>query len=648
MKRHFEEPFPSSYPPAQAPRIAGLGGVSKAGGLQEPSSGGNVQFKTDILPLGKMWPPAKNPPPLPFSSTRPEPAIPWKAAGIPFKAGQIGTGVAAGVPPFPVGQAAPSGQTVREFLAGGSPPARLQQPPFPGSACASGVGGHAGLGAPPFPGIAGKGAGALSKGPPPSAGGPPPDIGDILRQAAERTNDLTRQTQEFSVRSTLTMHEDLMRQSQELQRDVIRKQEEEARAAQAAEAAEQMRVREEARRKRLEEQRKLIEEAKRQQEERMREEEQRKKEERDRLNKESEETAKLLHAELGTLADIAEAHLALAKEKLEPLESEKTKTDDEIIELAGVFEGVAADVQMGFKSCNDFMAGKYMKLQGVEQPTKTEAASLLKRVRDGKAEVERCSMRVKAIKALAEQRKEKEARRVAAVREEERQREIFRSYDKDGDERLKRVEVLAFIQGEYAFQITEERLDAILRTESLGGKDGVPYNLFPQLKLLIGIARDEFERKRRKEAEEKRKVVAVAQTEQVKIDSAKTMEAIPGIEAEVLKVEVLARPLNPRMSSPEFVEDKVDDVDAAVDAAKDFLDAVRDQVAHFGGLDIANLEHESAMIARMETKKVSMRLDKLTLRLDRVAGVSKCLRDRIKLQQAKAALMKDLAAAAAS
>lgn len=444
------------------------------------------------------------------------------------------------------------------------------------------------------------------------------------------------------------MHEELLRQSQDLQRDVRRKQEEEARAAAAAAAAEQKRVREEEMRKQFEERRRQMEEARRQQEERRREEEQRRKEERERHTKEAEEAAKLLHAELGTLADVAEAHLALAKEKLEPLESEKEKTDETIIELAEAFAVVATDVQAAFKSCNDFMAGKYMKLQGVEEPTKQAAAKLLRRVRDGKADMDRCSTKAKAIKALAEQRRDKEARRVAAVKEEERQREIFQSYDKDGDKRLNRAEVLAFIQGEYAFQITEERLDAILLTESLGGKDGVPYNLFPQLKLLIGIARDEFDRKRKRDAEEKRRVVAVAQTERVKMDAAKTIEAIPGIEAEVLKAEQLARPLNVRMASPEFVEDIIEEVDAAVDAAKDFLDAVRDQVALFGGLHLESLEHESAMAARMETKKVSVRLDMLTMRLDRVAGVSKGLRDRIALQQAKAALMKDLAAAAPS
>lgn len=651
MKRQYEESLPSFLPAAQAPRLSALGGVSKAGAPQELHSGGALgqsQPSAWISPFAAeqgmredvlLRPPAKSPPSLPLSGSVPAPSIPFKAPGIPFKAGQSGKGVSAGVPPFPLGQAAPSGQALRPLLA------RSQQPPFPGKAPPNGS--PMGIGAPPFPGLAGHSSGALSKGPPPS-NGQPQDIEDILRKAAERTNDLMRQSQELTVRSTVTMHEDLMRQTQELQRELLRKQEEEARAAAEAAASEQKRQREEQMRKQFEERKKQMEEARRQQEERRQEEELRRKEEQERKNREAEEAAKLLHAELGTLADVAEAHLALAKEKLEPLESEKDTTDEKIIELAGAYELIAADVQAAFKSCNDFMAGKYMKLQGVQEPTKQAAAKLVKRVRDGKTDIDRCSMKAKAVKALAEQRKEKEARRVAAIKEEKRQHEIFESYDKDGDGRLSKDEILAFIKGEYAFEISEERLDAIIRTESLGGKDGVTYNLFPQLKLLIGIARDEFERKRKREAEEKRKALAAKQTAKVKSDAESTMQAIPGIEAEVQKAEQLARPLNVRMASPEYVEDKIDEVDAAVDAARDFLDAVRDQVAHFGGLDLESLEHESAMAARMETKKVSMGLDKLILRLDRVAGISKTLRDRIKLQQAKAALMKDLAAASAS
>merc|ERR1712176_188690 len=126
----------------------------------------------------------------------------------------------------------------------------------------------------------------------------------------------------------------------------------------------------------------------------------------------------------------------MAKEKLKPLEEEKERTDEEIIDLSESFEAVATDAQASLKSCNDFMAGKYLKLQGVQEQTKADAAVLFKRIREAKRDIDQGATKVKARKELAVQRRDKEAKRIAAIREEERQRSIFKAYDKDGDGRL--------------------------------------------------------------------------------------------------------------------------------------------------------------------------------------------------------------------
>lgn len=419
------------------------------------------------------------------------------------------------------------------------------------------------------------------------------------------------------------------------------------------------------------EQRRLQEEERKQHEEQMEllrieAEEQRKieaerrKQEEEKRKEEAEATAKSLQAELEELVSSAEFLTKGVSERSATLDA--NTDDDDVIRTCEELESEMIDARAALKMCQEFMGLKHLGLIGASEETRKNAQKFRMRVQDMNRLVERETTKVGARKKKAIQSKEAEARRIAAVKAEEKQQHLFKHYDVDSDEKLNALEMMEFVKGEYDFEFPLEKAESILKQDAFAGLGGVPYSKFPHLKMLIGIARNEALAKKRKiekeekdkaEAEEKerRQKLAIEQTAQV-LAGVKIVEtAMSGIEGEVARAEEKGRPLafsRGRQQLPlGMIEERADEVDVAVDAARDFLAAAKEQASSMAGVPNDKLE-PSVIPGCAPARQLFFRLDYMEKRLQAVTKTAQAARDRVILAQKKADLMRQASEAAAA
>lgn len=405
--------------------------------------------------------------------------------------------------------------------------------------------------------------------------------------------------------------------------------------------------------RREEERKKLVEqmaEQRRLAEERRKQEVERRKQEEERRRKEAEQTATMWQADFRRLLDTADEKSKAAAAKAPAVLEANGASDDQILGASADFEAALMEFRHAMKACTTFMVGKHRQLQGLTEHSRFSANALLQRMGRADRSVEPLVARVRKRKQEAQDARDKEARRVAAIREAKRQEELFKKFDRDGDGRLRVQDIVDLVKEEHGFELTPERVEGIRKSEAYDSESGVPWSKFAQLKLLIGIAREEFRAKQRKEELERKKALADAQTARVRENTAGVTEALSGIEAEVSKAEELARPLSVMRGGrshllPDQVESQATAVETAVSAARDFLAAAREQSQRLGGEENTALEPDPGRLAEAESKKLQLRLDWLEVRLGKAAAASKAVWDRILLQQRKALLLQEVSAA---
>lgn len=338
----------------------------------------------------------------------------------------------------------------------------------------------------------------------------------------------------------------------------------------------------------------------------------------ERRRQDAEAAAITLHAELTPLVKAVEDKISEAKEIAKALDGEngRKKSDEEVLRIADEFEVHGNASKLAVKACADFMAGKYLRLQGTSENTRQGAALVLKRFREAEREAELVLNKVRVRKRDATLSRDRELKRLAAQMAVEKQESLFKKYDADGDGFLSVREVGEFVKGECNFDLPQEKVASILQSDAFAkSPKGVPRAAFSQLRLLVGVA-------------------AVT-------------GALSGMEAEVAKAEEKAKPLSQTKGRspfpPEMLEERTDEVNSAVDAARDYLAAAREQVQLLDR-DQASLSGAGATqavrSAALEAKKLGTRLDWFEQRLGRAAAASKASRDRLLLQRKKELLLR--------
>ncbi|CAE7567318.1 Zdhhc3 [Symbiodinium sp. KB8] len=360
-------------------------------------------------------------------------------------------------------------------------------------------------------------------------------------------------------------------------------------------------------------------------------------------------TAKSLQAELDTLLAAAEIEVEQVKSAQAGVlkaqtaaEAEAKATpeggggalDKELIRLATELERSSEEASKSVAGCMARMDGatNMMRIRGPTEELKASAGVLQNRARTVKSSLEEMLQKARAAKAMAAQRVEREVRKAEALKEAARQEAIFKQYDKDSDGLLDESEIRAYIAGEYTFELAEEKLTQILSASS----DGVSNADFAKLRSQINDAWNEVLNKQRKEKNDK-------QMAMIKRNSAEILSALSGVESEVAKAEAQVRILGPMVTRGvtmmDMLGERTEAAESAVDAARDFLAAAKEQALALG-VD-SNFETEAKQMAAVEARNLQMKVTALENRVNTAAHVSKAARSKIQLQERKAALLRE-------
>jgi len=308
--------------------------------------------------------------------------------------------------------------------------------------------------------------------------------------------------------------------------------------------------------------------------------------------------------------------------------------DQELIRVSTEFENVGMAAVQAVARCTTLMDSNVTRIRGTSEETKSTATKLTGRGRLLRATVDESLNKVKTLKSNAQQRVDREARKLAAKKEAEKQVGIFKQYDKDSDELLNEEEIKAYVTAEYGFTIAEEKLKLILSSSP----NGVPLAEFARLRSQIGVAYSEFLAKQRKERSAQQSVL-------IKKDTSEAQSALSGVESEVAKAEGVVRLIGPLMPRAvqflEMLTERTEEAEAAVDAARDFLAAAKEQAQLLGRGNTQELETEAKQLALTEAAKLSRAVVALDARLTAASNVAKAARAKIDFLEKKAALMRE-------
>eukprot|EP00928_Gymnodinium_smaydae_P098522 TRINITY_DN917_c0_g1_i5.p1 TRINITY_DN917_c0_g1~~TRINITY_DN917_c0_g1_i5.p1 ORF type:complete len:1531 (-),score=358.95 TRINITY_DN917_c0_g1_i5:103-4695(-) len=223
---------------------------------------------------------------------------------------------------------------------------------------------------------------------------------------------------------------------------------------------------------------------------------------------EQEKTALELLGELERMVATAESNAESVHYTAAPLAGEHELQYAQVFKIAKTAEEAGNLAIASCSACADFLSQKRAIIDEAERiraETQGQISLLQPRIKNAAHQATDALRQAKASK-------ERVARKCAAARRMEKQRDLFAKYDQDGDGMLNEKEVFAYAKGEFDFVIPEETFARISR-QLLRAGVGVELKGFQRLKTAVGIARDEALGSVRRAAREERERIAKEQAE---------------------------------------------------------------------------------------------------------------------------------------
>eukprot|EP00434_Breviolum_minutum_P040504 symbB.v1.2.035994.t2/scaffold4973.1/size32221/1 len=288
--------------------------------------------------------------------------------------------------------------------------------------------------------------------------------------------------------------------------------------------------------------------------------------------------ARSLQAELESLLAVAEEEVAAVRKLQDAMTAAQRRVDvgeaeaDQVlINACSDFDDPGQRALQATLRCTKLLDNNVKQIHGPTEELKQRSAKLASQARQLRSALDQLLDKVRLAKMAAVQRVEKEARRVAAEKEAKRQEAIFEQYDQDHDGVLRAEEITAYVKGEHHFDLAEEKLHQILQISP----GGVSKQHFSRLRSQIAVVWSEILQKQRKERSEK-------QLSKLRQAVTEIQSALSGVEAEVVKAETQVRTLPPMMKRAGMMmhqlSERTDAAETAIDAARDFLAAAKEQV----------------------------------------------------------------------
>lgn len=262
--------------------------------------------------------------------------------------------------------------------------------------------------------------------------------------------------------------------------------------------------------------------------------------EEERRRKEREELAAALLQELTVLVGSAESKVEALKAKAVPLiENGGLPADSDVKRAYEEVVAARGEAHAGCRACADFLVSKRSQVEEVKvapEDLRMQLVPLQRRIHEALRELAGKGGAAEAagLKAVKRQRANKVCEKRAAM---------FAKYDKDGDGRLSRGELIDYAKGEFGFVVTDTLADRIMKVH--GGVDGkgVAKELLQRAKIVIGVAREEERSRLRKERAEKRRLEIEAKKAELQRHLVGTAEAVEACRKAVEEAEATMKGL---------------------------------------------------------------------------------------------------------
>jgi len=202
----------------------------------------------------------------------------------------------------------------------------------------------------------------------------------------------------------------------------------------------------------------------------------------------------LVLAHLDDLVPKAEVRLDELRAAVGALEGEHGLNDEDLLKKCTETE-ITADVSKAAnKACTDLLVGHTAAVNEVQ---KAKINFLMNKVSGCVREVAELMGKVKPKLDRLKENAEKEARKVAAAKEDERIASLWAKHDQDKDGLLSGPELLEYVREEYKFELPDDKVQNIL-SELASSKAGISKEAIPRLRMMVGIAREEAKSKQRR------------------------------------------------------------------------------------------------------------------------------------------------------
>jgi len=345
--------------------------------------------------------------------------------------------------------------------------------------------------------------------------------------------------------------------------------------------------------------------------------------EKERKLKEALEAAEALLKDLEGQVEEAEELSKSLKEEAEPFTSGKDLDLEEISATSNAVNEAMQEAKEKLKACTDFISqkGPEMRVQGqpgqASAEIKTKMTKLLQRINESTRGND--TLMHSIVEA-----KRKAVAKAEAKKKLKAQTAVFDKYDTDKDGMLSQKEVEKYMKGEFQLKLTKVQVEAMMAILVEEGVKGVKKADFHKLKVSIGIARERIidaERKKAREAKEKRLAELKAELQEKITEAKKTIDALgEKVQATMTKAPLPNKGAN--MPAGEMLK-HADEIDEAVKEAKEAGSEAKTTLTEIA----EGVDEDLKVWLGFEIRKLQGSLNSQDPKLTRASNVTSKIRD---------------------
>lgn len=348
--------------------------------------------------------------------------------------------------------------------------------------------------------------------------------------------------------------------------------------------------------------------------------------------------------ELSDLVDAAEASIERLKELSAPLCDKIEDSVKEVEACALAVEEAGTDAKSATKACTDFILVKGNDIKdpassplvpGIQTPgasdTKQALGKLLQRINE-------CGKTAEALIQAARGAKEQAVRRASARQKTKEREALFAKYDRDKDQLLSQIEVIAYAKKELSVNVDKVLLDKIWRCTVDEDEKGISFEKMYLLNSSLGIAREMQRNERRKAARIAKEKVLAGLRERLKNKIREVEKVYSDFDKEMRAAEAAVRPLplKAKTSSVSEMEEHAVECERLVEACRRTADKVKQRVKTIPlGFD-KKYEEDMKEFFRIESKLLELQMGRADLRIARVENLSRRHKEQACRKEAQA------------